>query len=158
MNDDLPQLPKPTGYVTENGLRQLRQDDTTILLYPFPYLIRPNEAQVFTADQMIAYARAARDAAQSVEPVAQEYVDCGECPAISTGCKKGKCMKAAAQSVEPVALKERIAELEATIRIVRSDIATLHMAQGVNNQNHPAAWHDAIDAALEAFDAALEKP
>jgi len=28
------------------------------------------------------------------------------------------------------------------------DVAGLHMAQSVNNQNHPNAWHDGVDAAL----------
>ena len=28
------------------------------------------------------------------------------------------------------------------------EVAGLHMAQSVNNQNHPSAWHDAVDAAL----------
>jgi hypothetical protein len=28
------------------------------------------------------------------------------------------------------------------------DVAGLHMAQSVNNQNYPSAWHDGVDAAL----------
>ena len=56
---ELPPLPAPTGYVTERGLKMLRQDDVTIMLYPHPYLIRPNETPMFTADQMRAYAAAA---------------------------------------------------------------------------------------------------
>ena len=31
------------------------------------------------------------------------------------------------------------------------DVAGLHMAQSVNNQNHPSAWHDGVDAALEVI-------
>ena len=50
-------IPAPTGYVTENGMRQLKQDDSTVLLYPYPYLIRPNEIEMFTADQLRAFAR-----------------------------------------------------------------------------------------------------
>ena len=39
---------KPVGYVTANGLRSLRQDDATVLLYPHDYLIRPDQAAVYT--------------------------------------------------------------------------------------------------------------
>jgi hypothetical protein len=30
-------------------------------------------------------------------------------------------------------------------------IEALHMAQTVNNQNYPAAWHDGVDAAIDAL-------
>ena len=36
-------------------------------------------------------------------------------------------------------------------RRIERDVAGLHMAQSVNNQNHPIAWHDGIDAALEVI-------
>ena len=39
---------KPVGYVTANGLRMLRQDDATVLLYPHDYLIRPDQVAVYT--------------------------------------------------------------------------------------------------------------
>jgi hypothetical protein len=32
-----------------------------------------------------------------------------------------------------------------------AEVGALHMAQTVNNQNHPRAWHDAVDAALAAI-------
>jgi len=32
-----------------------------------------------------------------------------------------------------------------------AEIGALHTAQTVNNQNHPRAWHDAVDAALAAI-------
>ena len=44
----------------------------------------------------------------------------------------------------------------AELRQIRIDIASLHYVQSINHQNQPAAWHDAVDAALEAFDAALQ--
>ena len=31
---------------------------------------------------------------------------------------------------------------------IYQDVAGLHMAQSVNNQNYPSAWHDGVDAAL----------
>ena len=31
------------------------------------------------------------------------------------------------------------------------DVAGLHMAQSVNNQNHTSAWHDGADAAPEVI-------
>lgn len=31
------------------------------------------------------------------------------------------------------------------------NVADLHMAQSVNNQNYPSAWHDGVDAALEVI-------
>lgn len=34
---------------------------------------------------------------------------------------------------------------------IKRDVAGLHMAQSANNQNYPSAWHDGIDAALEAI-------
>jgi hypothetical protein len=52
----------------------------------------------------------------------------------------------------PEPLTARVAQLEAALRQARGDIKTLHMVQSINNQNQPAAWHDAVDAALEAFD------
>lgn len=45
------------------------------------------------------------------------------------------------------AMREQAAERK---RIER-DVAGLHMAQSVNNQNHPSAWHDGIDAALDVI-------
>jgi hypothetical protein len=35
-------------------------------------------------------------------------------------------------------------------RLLR-EVTHLHMAQATNNQNHPNAWHDGVDAALEAM-------
>lgn len=34
---------------------------------------------------------------------------------------------------------------------IERDVAGLHMAQSLGNQNYPRAWHDGIDAALEAI-------
>jgi hypothetical protein len=31
------------------------------------------------------------------------------------------------------------------------DVAGLHMAQSINNQNHPSAWDDGVDAALDVI-------
>ena len=31
------------------------------------------------------------------------------------------------------------------------EVESLHMAQATNNQNHPSAWHDGVDAAIEAM-------
>ena len=39
---------KPVGYVTANGLRSLRQDDATVLLYAHDYLIRPDHVALYT--------------------------------------------------------------------------------------------------------------
>lgn len=39
---------KPVGYVTANGLRSLRQDDATVLLYAHDYLIRPDPVALYT--------------------------------------------------------------------------------------------------------------
>lgn len=30
-------------------------------------------------------------------------------------------------------------------------VGALHMAQTINHQNYPAAWHDGVDAAIEAL-------
>ncbi|MEB2353363.1 MAG: hypothetical protein OZ924_18380 [Burkholderiaceae bacterium] len=38
----------PVGYVTANGLRSLRQDDATVLLYAHDYLIRPDHVALYT--------------------------------------------------------------------------------------------------------------
>ena len=38
---------KPVGYVTANGLRSLRQDDATVLLYAHDYLIRPDHVPLY---------------------------------------------------------------------------------------------------------------
>lgn len=43
---------KPVGYVTANGLRSLRQNDATVLLYPHDYLIRPDQVAVYTHPAM----------------------------------------------------------------------------------------------------------
>ena len=46
-------------------------------------------------------------------------------------------------------LPERAAAAVAAERErVARDVAGLHMAQSVNNQNYPSAWHDGVDAAL----------
>lgn len=50
---------KPVGYVTANGLRSLRQDDATVLLYAHDYLIRPDHVALYThpapaASQVVA--------------------------------------------------------------------------------------------------------
>jgi hypothetical protein len=34
---------------------------------------------------------------------------------------------------------------------LEQDVAGLHMAQSINHQNHPSAWHDGVDAALEVI-------
>ena len=39
---------KSVGYVTANGLRSLRQDDATVLLYAHDYLIRPDHVALYT--------------------------------------------------------------------------------------------------------------
>ena len=39
---------EPVGYVTANGLRSLRQDDATVLLYAHDYLIRPDHVALYT--------------------------------------------------------------------------------------------------------------
>ena len=39
---------KPVGYATANGLRMLRQDDATVLLYAHDYLIRPDHVALYT--------------------------------------------------------------------------------------------------------------
>lgn len=31
------------------------------------------------------------------------------------------------------------------------ELRDLHMTQGINNQNHPAAYHDGIDACIETI-------
>lgn len=36
------------------------------------------------------------------------------------------------------------------------ELATLHCTQAINNQNHPAAWHDGVDACIEALREAYE--
>lgn len=54
-------------------------------------------------------------------------------------------------------LQAEVAALREDAERVRADISALHMAQATNNQNHPAAWHDAVDAALEAIDAARKE-
>ena len=38
---------KAVGYVTANGLRSLRQDDATVLLYAHDYLIRPDHVALY---------------------------------------------------------------------------------------------------------------
>lgn len=35
--------------------------------------------------------------------------------------------------------------------VMAREVKTLHHAQSLNNQNHPAAWHEAIDAALDVI-------
>lgn len=50
-----------------------------------------------------------------------------------------------------------VSELRAEVeryKLARDDIKALHQAQTINNQNYSNQWHEAIDAALEAFDAA----
>jgi hypothetical protein len=42
-------------------------------------------------------------------------------------------------------------------RVIR-EVADLHMTQSVNNQNHPSAWHDGVDAALAAIRACSPSP
>jgi len=39
---------KPVGYATANGLRMLKQDDATVLLYAHDYLIRPDHVALYT--------------------------------------------------------------------------------------------------------------
>lgn len=39
---------EPVGYVTANGLRMLKQDDATVLLYAHDYLIRPDCVALYT--------------------------------------------------------------------------------------------------------------
>ncbi len=41
---------------------------------------------------------------------------------------------------------------------IYQDVAGLHMAQSVNNQNYPSAWHDGVDAALAAIREGGEDP
>jgi len=45
---------KPVGYVTANGLRSLRQDDATVLLYAHDYLIRPDHVALYTHPAPVA--------------------------------------------------------------------------------------------------------
>lgn len=44
----------PVGYVTANGLRSLRQDDATVLLYAHDYLIRPDPVALYTRPTLAA--------------------------------------------------------------------------------------------------------
>jgi len=39
---------QPIGYATANGLRMLKQDDATVLLYKHDYLIRPDHVALYT--------------------------------------------------------------------------------------------------------------
>jgi hypothetical protein len=48
------------------------------------------------------------------------------------------------------AAREAAARQEERNRCI-AEVGALHMAQTVNNQNHPRAWHDAVDAALDAI-------
>lgn len=32
-----------------------------------------------------------------------------------------------------------------------NELATLHFSQAINNQNHPAAWHDGVDACIASL-------
>lgn len=57
------ELPPPIGYATHSGMRSLRQDSATVLLYAHDYLIRPDPVPLFTADQMREYGRARERAA-----------------------------------------------------------------------------------------------
>jgi hypothetical protein len=52
--------------------------------------------------------------------------------------KAAKAMARRAWDASVAAERERLAR----------DVAGLHMAQSVNNQNYPSAWHDGVDAAL----------
>ena len=49
-------------------------------------------------------------------------------------------LAAKAARIEWAAARER--------KRLADDVAELHMAQSFNNQNHPSAWHDGVDAAL----------
>lgn len=59
---------KPVGYVTANGLRSLRQDDATVLLYAHDYLIRPDHVALYTRP-----APAAPQAEPKREPTGAPY-------------------------------------------------------------------------------------
>lgn len=43
------------------------------------------------------------------------------------------------------------AAVAANCQRLARDVADLHMAQSINNQNHPSAWNDGVDAALEVI-------
>jgi hypothetical protein len=54
------------------------------------------------------------------------------------------------RAVELLKTREAAARQEERVRCI-AEVGALHMAQTVNNQNHPRAWHDAVDAALDAI-------
>ena len=57
------------------------------------------------------------------------------------------CLRAEVEALRKDAAAKVAEERERLIR----EVAALHMAQSVNNQNHPRAWHDGVDAALDAI-------
>ena len=66
---------KPVGYVTANGLRSLRQDDATVLLYAHDYLIRPDHVALYTYPApAVPQAEPKRDWS-AIDAAIREYLD-----------------------------------------------------------------------------------
>lgn len=61
---------KPVGYVTANGLRSLRQDDATVMLYAHDYLIRPDHVALYTHPAPVA-----PQAEPKREPLTDEQIE-----------------------------------------------------------------------------------
>lgn len=61
---------KPVGYATANGLRMLKQDDATVLLYAHDYLIRPDHVALYThpAPQPQPERQPVSEATNEIEP------------------------------------------------------------------------------------------
>lgn len=57
----MPPLPTLIGYLKDTSIVSLQRDESTVLLYPHDYLIRPSVA-VVTVDQMLAYGLAVAEA------------------------------------------------------------------------------------------------
>jgi hypothetical protein len=104
-----------------------------------------------TADEMRAYGQACADAA--IERCAQRDAQAAEIERQREVIAKvnARCDHLGMRLGEVI--RDRDALRAASIR-ARNDIQMLHMVQSINNQNLPSAWHDAVDAALEAIDAA----